>query len=310
MKIRPVPRSGRYPAIGATAMVVAVLALSACGGAKSTSSSAAAATPSTAPSSNALHAMLPASIQSSGVVRVASTFGYPPQQFYAADNTTPIGISVDLANALGAELGVKFQFTNVAFPSILPGLAAGRFDVSIASMSATPARAKQALFVEYLNAGTNIIVKAGNPKNIQSMADLCGLTTAVIQGSTYADKLATVSKQDCVANGKKAITIDTFADAPSTLQAIITGRAAASIKDFSANAYAVSQSHGQLQTVGTLVPDVPYGIAIAQNNLQLAKAIQAALNAAIQDGSYAKVLTKWGVSAGAVTTAKLDGANG
>lgn len=308
MKIRTTFRSGGLPALGAVAVAAAVLVLSACGSATPTAASSTSASPT--PSTSALHAMLPAAIQASGVIKVASTFGYPPQQFYDTDNTTPIGISVDLANALGAELGVKFVFTNVAFPSILPGLAAGRFDLSIASMSATPARAKQALFVEYLNAGTNILVKAGNPKNIQSMADLCGLTAAAIQGSTYADKLATISKTDCVAQGKKAITIQTYADAPSTLQAIITGRADASIKDFSANAYAVKQSNGQLQTVGPLVPDVPYGIALAQNNLQLAKAIQAALNAAIQDGSYAQVLAKWGVSAGAVTTAKLDGADG
>lgn len=311
MKIR-VPHATGRPRLAAAAClaVAATLTLSACGGSSTPSGNASPSTSSSGslPAANsALHDMLPDSIKSGGVVNVAATFGYPPHQFYGTDNKTPVGVSVDLGNALGAVLGVKFQFTNMAFESILPSLASGRSDMSINSMSATEQRAKQALFVEYLNAGTTIIAKAGNPEHITTEQDLCGKVAADLKGSIYGERLKTFSDENCVAKGKKPIDVQVFADVNATFQAIITGRAAASVKDFSVNAYTAKQSDGQLEVVSGLTPDVPYGIAIGKTNTQLANATQAAMNEIIKDGAYAKILKNWGLEAGAITDAKIIG---
>jgi polar amino acid transport system substrate-binding protein len=314
MKIRVPHATGRLRLAAAACLVVAAtLTLSACGS-STPSGNASSASDKSSPggglpaADSALHAMLPDSIKNSGVVTVAATFGYPPHQFYGPDNKTPVGVSVDLANALGAVLGVKFQFTNMAFESILPSLASGRSDMSINSMSATEKRAKQALFVEYLNAGTTIIAKAGNPEHITTEADLCGKVSADLKGSIYGERLKAFSDQNCVAKGKKPINVQVFADVNATFQAIITGRADASVKDFSVNAYTAKKSDGQLQVVSGLTPDVPYGIAIGKTNTQLAKATQAAMNEIIKDGAYAKILKDWGLEAGAITDAKIIGA--
>lgn len=74
-------------------------------------------------------------------------------------------------------------------------------------------------------------------------------------------------------------------------------------------AYAVKTSGGgkDFQIVGEQVQAAPYGIAVAKGNDQLTKAIQAALDALIKSGEYGKIIAKWGVEAGAVTEAKLNG---
>ena len=40
----------------------------------------------------------------------------------------------------------------------------------------------------------------------------------------------------------------------------------------------------------------------------MAKAVQAALTALISDGTYTKLLTKWGIQAGAIKTPAINGA--
>lgn len=258
---------------------------------------AAAASGSGTAAGSDLHAMLPSAIQSAGVVKVASTFGYPPEEFYGPDNKTPMGISVDLANALGKVLGVKFEFANIQFNSIIPGLLSGRYDVAIAAMSETPERAKQLTFVLYMNSGGNVMVRAGNPKNIKSIEDLCGKSDADIQGTTFITQLQGLSKQYCTSKGKPAIKFQDYQEPSERLAALINGRADFSFTANDANAYSVSQSNGKLAVVpGIFVPGPPYGIAMNKNNTQLAKALQAGMKVIIGNGEYAAFMKKWGVA--------------
>lgn len=297
---------------------LAIAGCSSSGGSGNGSSNApAGTTPASAPSnpttgagtaSSDLHAMLPSSIQSSGVIKVASTFGYPPEEFYGPDNKTPMGISVDLANALGKVLGVKFQFSNIQFNSIIPGLLSGRYDVAIAAMSETPDRAKQLTFVLYMNSGGNVMVQAGNPKNIKSIEDLCGKSDADIQGTTFIAQLQGLSKEYCTSKGKPAIKFQDYQEPSERLAALINGRADFSFTANDANAYSVSQSNGKLETVpGIFVPGPPYGIAMNKKSSQLAKALQAAMKVIIANGEYAAFMKKWGVADGIIKDAQIVG---
>jgi polar amino acid transport system substrate-binding protein len=59
--------------------------------------------------------------------------------------------------------------------------------------------------------------------------------------------------------------------------------------------------------VGEQVEAAPYGIAIAKSNTELRDALKAALDAIIKNGEYDKIIAKWGVEAGAVKEATLNG---
>ncbi|MBO9523750.1 MAG: ABC transporter substrate-binding protein [Nocardioidaceae bacterium] len=249
--------------------------------------------------------LLPAEIKKAGVVRVASTFGYPPEQFYEEDGKTPTGFSVELGAALGKQLGVDFKFENVSFDAILPGIDAGRYDIAISSMSITPERSKQVNFVKYMDAGGSLLVKGDNPKHIEGFEDLCGKTAANTTGSLHGEYLENYSKENCVANGKSPIKVVNFSDAAAPNQAVATGRADVCYRDFTANAYMAQKSDGQFKIVGGIVKTSPYGIAVGKDDEQLAEAINVALNAVIQDGSYLDILKKWDVDEAAITQSEV-----
>ncbi|MFJ4843971.1 MULTISPECIES: ABC transporter substrate-binding protein [unclassified Streptomyces] len=308
----PTPRrstvTSRFAAVGAIA-VAGALVLTGCGDQTDKGSSA---SPSTSASKAPLFDKLPASVQSAGVIKVGSDIAYAPVEF--VDGGKTVGMDPDLADALGEQLGVKFEFNNGTFDTLLTGLRGKRYDVVMSAMSDTKNRqdgvdsatgkkvGEGVDFVDYFTAGSSIIVRKGNPEGIKSLADLCGKNVAVQRGTTSQDLL---KAQKC----DKPMAIqpfDTDADAQTRLKA---GGVVADVSDFPVAAYAVKTSGGgqNFELAGEQVEAGPYGIAVSKSNTQLRDALQAALDAIIKDGSYSKVMEKWGVSDGAVTEAKVNG---
>ncbi|MFJ5216895.1 ABC transporter substrate-binding protein [Streptomyces sp. NPDC088354] len=308
----PTPRrstvTSRLAAVGAIA-VAGALVLTGCGDQtdKGTSASPSAGAPK-AP----LFDKLPESVKSAGVIKVGSDIAYAPVEF--VDGGKTVGMDPDLADALGKQLGVKFEFNNGTFDTLLTGLRGKRYDVVMSAMSDTKNRqdgvdsatgkkvGEGVDFVDYFTAGSSIIVKKGNPEGIKSLADLCGKNVAVQRGTTSQDLL---KAQKC----DKPMAIqpfDTDADAQTRLKA---GGVVADVSDFPVAAYAVKTSGGgqNFELAGEQVEAGPYGIAVSKSNTQLRDALQAALDAIIKDGSYTKVMDKWGVGDGAVTEAKVNG---
>jgi polar amino acid transport system substrate-binding protein len=202
-------------------------------------------------------------------------------------------------------LGVKFEFINVSFDSIIPGLIAGRYDSIIGALAVTPDRLKQFNMVIYQNAGGGIVVAGGNPKGIKGVGDLCGLKVAMLKGAHFIEQLQASSDKDCVVASKPAIKMDIYNGSADTYQAVAAHRAEATYTSYDVARYTAENSHGSLGFIDQLYPDNPYGAAFTKQNLQLAKAVQAALSQIIKDGSYQKVLDKWGAGREALTSAEL-----
>src|SRR5207248_7888551 len=140
----------RAIAIAATLAVTGLTA--ACGGSSSGGNGATVAPQSSVDSAAA--AKLPADIKSAGVVKVAVDASYPPNEFFGPDNKTIQGWDVELGHAIGDVLGVKFEFSNLGFDSILPSLGT-RFDVGMSSFTDTKEREKTVDMVDYFSAGTS-----------------------------------------------------------------------------------------------------------------------------------------------------------
>ena len=251
---------------------------------------------------------LPSSIQQSKEIKVGSDIAYAPVEFYKEGTQEVQGIDWDLAQAMGQKLGVKFTFANTTFDGIIPALKANRFDVIMSAMSDTPERQKEVDFIDYFKAGTSILVKKGNPQGIQSLDDLCGKTIALQKGTTQVD-VATEQQGKCKSAGKPAIKILTYdKDTDAQLQ-LRTGRSVADMNDFPVAAYAAQTVGGgnDFEVVGQQIGAGPYGIGVRKSDTQLRDALQEALKAAIADGAYAKVLQKWNVTAGSLTTPVING---
>ncbi|MEJ8655385.1 ABC transporter substrate-binding protein [Streptomyces sp. MS1.AVA.4] len=262
---------------------------------------------------------LPQSIRDKGVIKVGSDIAYPPVEFKDGSGKV-VGIDPDIADAMGKQLGVKFEFENGTFDTLITGLRSKRYDLAMSAMTDTKDRqegvdsetgkkvGEGVDFVDYFTAGVSIYTKKGDDKGIKTWADLCG-KKIVVQRGTVSEDLAKAENAKCLKAKKGKITIEAFDNDQQAQTRLRAGGADAGSSDFPVAAYAVKTSGGgkDFQIVGEQVEAAPYGIAVAKTNTQLRDAIQAALDAIIKNGEYEKIIAKWGVQAGAVTEAKTNG---
>ena len=289
------------------AVVTLAAGLAACGSSSKSSSGSSGTT--TAP--GALFSKLPSEIQASQQLRIGSDIEYPPIEFFKEGTTEVQGVDYDLAQAMAEKLGITVKFINdTDFAGIITALQAGRFDAIMSAMNDTAERrAKGADFIDYFTAGTSIIVKKGNPNSIQNLDDLCGSTVAVQKGTVQDTDVITPQIATCQKAGKK-LTVLRFEKDTDALQQVINGRAVANFEDFPVAAYNAKTSGGGNDFEAVDVPGISpgdYGIATLKSNTQLRDALQSALQAIIADGTYDQILAKWGVSAGALKTATING---
>ena len=282
---------------------VAALALSACGGSSSGDNPTISASGTGAP----LAASLPQAVRDAGVLKVGSDVAYAPVEFFDTDNKTVIGIDPDIAKALEAQLGIKLTFQNATFDGLITSLRSKRLDLIMSAMSDTPERQKSIDFVDYFSAGTSILVQKGNPAKINSLDDFCGKTIALQRGTTQED-VAKAQTTKCKAAGKPLKVLAFDRDTEALLQ-VKQGRAVADMNDFPVAAYSAKTSGGgnDFEVVGAQLEAGPYGIGVRKADTAIRDALQKAMQAIIDNGEYAKVLAKWNVKQGAVTTAAVNG---
>jgi polar amino acid transport system substrate-binding protein len=242
----------------------------------------------------------------SKTLTVAADATYPPNEFLAEDGRTIVGMSADLADALAHEMGVRLKLVNAPFDSILPGLAAGKYDIGFSSFTDTKEREKTVDFVTYYSAGTSFFVRAEDGPQIGTLADLCGHTIAVQKGTVQAD-YASKQADRCESGGKPSLKVLVLPDQPAANLALSSGRADVSMADSPVAAYGVKKSDGRFKLVGKPFGTAPYGIAVPKGS-DLTKPLLRAVKAIMRDGSYDTVLRKWGVQVGAIDNPTVNGA--
>jgi polar amino acid transport system substrate-binding protein len=280
---------------------------SSAGSSSSSASGSSSSSSATSSGANAaVAALVPSAIKSKGTITVAADATYAPNEFIGPDGHTVIGMDADLSHALAAVMGLKANVVNVTFDAIIPGLSAGKYDLGASSFTDTKAREKVVNFVDYFSAGESFYTKASGGTTISTIADLCGKTVAVENTTTEQTDAQTQSKK-CKTAGKPAVTVISFPNQNAANLALSSGRAQLGFADSPVAAYQVKKTGGQFKLVGSAFATAPYGLAVPKKS-GLDKAVLAGLQALIKDGTYTKILTKWGVQAGAITAPKLNGA--
>jgi len=287
---------------------LALLALAGCGSSSSSTTTSTSATTSSGSSSasSAIASQVPAAIKSKGTLTVATEAQYAPNEFIAPDGHTIIGMDADLMKALTETMGLKVKLVNSNFETIIPGLAAGRYDVGASSFTDTKEREKTVDFVDYYTAGISFYAKStGNPA-VNTVADLCGKKVAVEKGTTEQEESEAQSKK-CAKEGKPAVTPLIYPGQDAVNLAVSSGRADVGMADSPVADYQVAQSKGAFKLTGQAFGLAPYGFAIPKSS-GLTKPMVAALKELIANGTYGKILSKWGLQSGAITEPKINGA--
>lgn len=248
---------------------------------------------------------VPKSISSKGTITVASDASYPPMEYFAPDNKTIIGADADIGTAIGDVLGLQFNFVNASFDGIIPGLKSGKYDIGMSSFFDTKEREAQVDMVDYFQAGSAIFVTSSDKNNYTSLDQFCGKALAAESGTTELDD-AKAASQKCQSEGKPAINALSFNDQNGVNLAVTSGRAAAGLADTEVAQYQTRQTNGKLRFAGNYAAAVLYGIAVPKGGM--ATAIKDAIQKLYSDGTFKKILDKYGIGSGMLQAPGINGA--
>ncbi len=269
-------------------LILLAMLLAACGGttAGGTTPTPNPATPTVAP---------PTDLITPGTLTVGSDTTYPPQEYIDTATGKAVGFDVDLITAIAQRMGLKANVVTTKFDTIIDDLSVKRFDVVISAVSVTPERQKKVDFVPYFNAGESLLVKAGNPLNIKSTADLCGKNVGVQLGTIEQDDLKTASSA-CTKAGKPAINVTVLQDQTAVVQLLANNRVDATFQDSPVTDYYNKLNPGQFTVGGSVVNAGLEGIVVRKGDTSMFNAIQTAFNQLKADGTYHSLIQKWGLT--------------
>ena len=276
-------------------LLALTLLLAACGNSTSTGSSNVPTpnpkTPTVTP---------PSDLITPGTLTVGSDTTYPPQEYIDTATGQAKGFDIDLITAIAQRMGLKAKIDTTKFTTIFDDEAARRFDVVISAAFITAERQKKVDFVPYFKAGESLLVQAGNPLNIKSLADLCGRNAGVQTGTAEQDELKAASDA-CVKASKPAIHVTVLQDQTAVIQLLANHRVVATYQDTPVTDYYNKLNPGQFSIGGVVVNYTTEGIAIRKGDTSMFNAIQTAFNQLKADGTYHSLVSKWGLTTGEIS---------
>ena len=252
---------------------------------------------------DAIAALVPEDVAKSGKLSVGMELSYAPAEFLAEDGKTPVGYDVDIATALGKVMGLETEIVSSSFDSIVASVGA-KYDLGITAMTINEERMQSVDFVSYYKAGFSWVVKKGNPNGVDT-SDLCGLKIAV-QTGTVQEEEANAAAAQCKADGKDAIEVLSLKQQTEAATSVVTGKADVFYADSPVGGYAISQTGGELESLGDIEGVAKQGVAIAKGDEAMDQAVQQAMQKLMDDGTYMNILKHWGTETGALDKAEIN----
>lgn len=254
--------------------------------------------------------LVPPEVRARGLLRVGSQQTFPPVEFRDAGKPEVVGVSVDLLAEVARRLGLKLEYIQGEYASLISGVEADRFDIASGGISDTEEREQKLDFVNYMYSGGAMIVLADSAlaTAARSIDDFCGRTTATLLGSRVIMGVVEAASERCTKAGKPAIKTEQLPSAPDARMQLDLKRVDAYMGDFPALVYMGSQFPGRYKIVGGNYILTPYitSWGFAKNRAGLRDAVQKALQSMLADGSYRKLMDKWGVGGGALPEISIN----
>lgn len=228
----------------------------------------------------------------SGTLVAADSASVKPLKYIENGQSEMQGLIPDLTREYAKRVGLNVQFDKVSSDAVIPGVLANRYDVALA-VGDFADRRKTLDFVDLVKGGVVLVVQTGNPASVQGRKDLCGRRLAIVKGSVqqgYADG----EQKSCAASGKPAIDIQGYADGPTATLALQSSRVDVEWSDLAVANQMVKDSPDRFQLAGDPELLAPYGVGIPKNKPELRDAILKAVSDMKADGTYDRLLAKWG----------------
>jgi len=221
-------------------------------------------------------------VKDKGEITMAMSGQYPPFNF-VDDKNELTGFDVEIGKEIAKRISVTGVPMSTAWDGIIAGLLANKYELICGSMAITDERLKSIDFSDpYYRSGAQLFVKKDSP--LKTVADLKGKKVGVTLGTTY---------EKWVRENIADADIRTYKGVPDMILEVSTGRIDGFVTDKIVGALAIKDKGAPIALAGDLLYEEKMGIAMRKGNTELKTAIDTALAAMKEDGSYHDISMKW-----------------
>lgn len=196
------------------------------------------------------------------------------------------GFNVELFTEAARRMGRELTIDATTFSGLVPGLMSGRYDFIAAPTTVTKERAENMLFTAgYLWTAFEFGIKKGTAP-IKGWEDLGGKSVAVNKGTPYE----TLAK----AQGEKlGFAVQVYDTQPDAIQAVMSGRAYATLGGNTVIKYAATKNPGFVADLTLADTKAHWAAPLRKDEVALQHQLQDTLDCMKQDGTIAKLSEKW-----------------
>jgi len=202
-----------------------------------------------------------------------------------------MGFDIDVGIEMAKALGVKAVFVDTLWPSIIPALNLGRYDIIFGGMSVTEGRKKLVDFADpFMTVGQTVLLNAKHEDRVQSYKDLNDPEFTVVS------KPGTTG-EEAVQHLIPKASYETVNTEIEGAMRVLKGTADAFVYDFPFNAvFVVLNPSNQLVFLSEPFTKEPIAWAIRKNDPDFMKFLNDFLARMKADGSFDQIYQKWFLS--------------
>jgi len=251
---------------------------------------------------------LPAAIQQSKVIRVASSLNYPGVESPKPGTKQIEGIDIDLCQAMAQQFGkLRCEFVDTPTGALIPNLLSGKADIIMSGLGDSVAREQVIDLIDYYSSGLAFVVPKADVAKYADPSGFCGRSVSVqfLVQQQFAEDFSAM----CKTASKPSLNI-----VVGDLTALQQRKVNAALADYATAIQVVRREPGLALAGKRLVQYpmnlqkivAPWGIGLRKDDSTMREALLNALRAVIADGTYDRILARWGVTVGALKTAQVN----
>ena len=199
-----------------------------------------------------------------------------------------MGFDIDMGIEMAKALGVKPEFVDTIWPSIIPALKLDRFDIIFGGMSVTEERKQQVDFAEpFMIVGQTVLLNARNKKAVRSYQDLDDPAYTVVS------KPGTTGEAAVFKRIPRATYMPVNTEMAGAMR-VLEGTADAFVYDFPFNAvFKAMHPSASIVFLDEPFTKEPIAWAIRKNDPDFLNWLNSFLKEIKQDGRFDKMYDKW-----------------
>ena len=221
-------------------------------------------------------------IQAKGKIVIGTEGVYAPYTYHDEQNNLT-GYDVEVGRAIAAELGVKAEFVESPWDSLIAGLDAKRYDVVINQVGSTPDRRQKFDFSQPYTSVKGVLLVNQKNNELTSLEQLKGHKVATTITSNWG--------QIVTGLGGEIVGVQGFDQA---VQLVASGRAEATVNsEIAWNDYLSVKPNVPVKVVDRTKESLNSEIPFHKGNPKFAAAIDQAINKLRDDGTLSELSLKF-----------------